>query len=396
MKLFLSLAAILFSAISFAQWTKIELGTETKLNGIHFLDEELGYVVGEDGLFLKSLNSGITWKPVELSYTDVLWDIDFVNDTLGFIATNDGILRTTDGAATWIMNKENFRKAFYSICIINSTTVYASGFDGYIIKTVDSGENWEVVHDEYELFLLLLSITFTNSVEGYAAGMSSLGQGQNIVRTIDGGETWLPQKMGGGDVIQTIHFLDTQTGFAGDNKGIIYKTSDKGHSWDSIFSTDNTYGIYSIQFINSSIGYAVGGKPSTILRTSDGGNTWHKESFDDENFLTAVYFYEDKFGFALGLGGTFYKIVNNSSYTSIARELVLQQALIYPNPVSNYLHFNELEHGARFKVFDLSGEEVLNLGVAGKMLDISSLKLGVYIIQLETEGVIRTERFIKK
>jgi hypothetical protein len=64
----------------------------------------------------------------------------------------------------------------------------------------------------------------------------------------------------------------------------------------------------------------------------------------------------------------------------------------YPNPVENVLF---VEKEGNITIFDLSGRLVL-LAEQAKQVDVSSLAKGTYLLQLEVDGQINVQKFIKK
>lgn len=104
----------------------------------------------------------------------------------------------------------------------------------------------------------------------------------------------------------------------------------------------------------------------------------------------------------------------NTSDTTTMRDLILnnmtagleqntiQNVSIYPNPVSNLLTVNfEALQGSEMlmQLTDLSGKvvmtfekEKLNKGISEKQIDISGLPVGSYILSLEMNGTLVTEK----
>src|SRR5438093_10280191 len=60
--------------------------------------------------------------------------------------------------------------------------------------------------------------------------------------------------------------------------------------------------LYSVYFINSTTGWAVG-KRGVILATTDGGKTWIKQASGTSDNLSAVSFVNATTGWAVGDGG---------------------------------------------------------------------------------------------
>ena len=118
----------------------------------------------------------------------------------------------------------------------------------------------------------LPSIHFIDNNTGYAV----CGGGDTIVKTTDGGSTWIPKKLAAPAWISSVFFTSANTGFAA-GWSRIFKTVDGGDNWtvqDNI-TGDNAYGMY---FANSDTGYVVGVSFNLFAgyfkRSIDGGNTW--------------------------------------------------------------------------------------------------------------------------
>ncbi|MCE3297178.1 MAG: hypothetical protein K0R65_2892 [Crocinitomicaceae bacterium] len=68
---------------------------------------------------------------------------------------------------------------------------------------------------------------------------------------------------------------------------------------------------------------------------------------------------------------------------------------VFPNPAGNNLQIKgDLNGSESFTIFDLAGKSVLNPASAN--IDISGLQPGVYVVQVEKDGVKSQQKFIKK
>jgi photosystem II stability/assembly factor-like uncharacterized protein len=79
--------------------------TINELEGIKFLNDSTGHMLGEFSGSIKTTDGGDTWYFTEIDnfFTGMsksLTDISFVNDTLGYGISNDGIYKTTNGGGT--------------------------------------------------------------------------------------------------------------------------------------------------------------------------------------------------------------------------------------------------------------------------------------------------------
>lgn len=168
------------------------------LYDVFFADAQTGYVVGEFGKILKTIDGGKTWTEKEASlaggdYFDVqelptFFDIDFRNATEGIVVGLDGrIARTSDGGETWAWAPNNvaaYDSPFYSVDLLPSGKVWAVGASGQVVTAEPGGEfaqgsfgtqvnNW------------IRDVEFYDDQNGWAVGGFGF-----IMNTSDGGKTW--------------------------------------------------------------------------------------------------------------------------------------------------------------------------------------------------------------
>jgi photosystem II stability/assembly factor-like uncharacterized protein len=84
-------------------WTPQSVNTSRGFFKIHFLDNDTGYVVGESGAIMKTINGGLNWDYVVSGIDQYLFDVEFpVNSMTGYVSGESGKLaKTTDGGNTW-------------------------------------------------------------------------------------------------------------------------------------------------------------------------------------------------------------------------------------------------------------------------------------------------------
>jgi photosystem II stability/assembly factor-like uncharacterized protein len=81
--------------------------------------------------------------------------------------------------------------------------------------------------------------------------------------------TWqnpLPQ----GNCLNSVRFIDVNTGYAVGNNGTILKTTDAGTTWSTV-SSGTTYNLNSVCFPTPDIGYIVGAESyfGIVMKTTD-------------------------------------------------------------------------------------------------------------------------------
>ena len=113
----------------------------------------------------------------------------------------------------------------------------------------------------------------------------------------------------------------TNIGYVVGWDGAIIKTNTTGNQWFFLKRylpssvTDRDFnGVY---FINTNEGYVVGGKSNdstqTILKTTNGGNSWTVQKDMAGSLLNSVYFISNTTGIAIGNGNTILKTTNGGT-----------------------------------------------------------------------------------
>lgn len=113
---------------------------------VKFIDEQTGYITGNKGLILKTINGGINWYKVITNTTTLIFDVDFFDSRRGFaVGWNGLLLKTTNGGETW-QRVDNFSTDNYlkSIDLENNGFGIIAGGDATVVKTTNFGEEWEL------------------------------------------------------------------------------------------------------------------------------------------------------------------------------------------------------------------------------------------------------------
>ena len=109
---------------------------------------------------------------------------------------------------------------------------------------------------------------------------------------------WSLQNSGVSNNLNSVVFLDTNTGFAVGNTGILLQTSDGGKLW-SVINSGTKSNLNEICFTNKTTGW-VCGDGGIIKKTTDAGKTWTDQNSGTSLNLESIYFYDTKFGWAVG------------------------------------------------------------------------------------------------
>ena len=302
-----------------ATWTKKQ--TISSGNDMNFRNTK-GYIVGDNGYVLKSIDNGASWKQIAIGFSGNFNTVTIIDDNNIVLSTSNSIIKTNDGGNTWqsitIPNVTVVKTAFTS-----SLVGHAVCNNGIILKTIDGGQNWyRTKDDSYTSPSGYFTVYFVNENIGFAAR-----QHNEIYKTTDAGETWV-KITGTSQAVYDFHFLDESNGFATGDHGGTYKTTDGGNTWSSIFFQSGFVGgtsMYGIYFENNSIGYATGTR-GRIIKTIDGGTTWKSQS-ENYNEFNDIKIFDSGTGFArsrnnyykttdFGDSWSFISSVNHFSYCS--------------------------------------------------------------------------------
>jgi photosystem II stability/assembly factor-like uncharacterized protein len=113
----------------------------------------------------------------------------------------------------------------------------------------------------------LFATCFPSDRDGWMVG--ELGR---IIRTTDGGKSWVRQDAGTKRPFLAMSCLDAKTAWVAGKEGIVYGTKDGGDTWTQLQTNSNRH-IFAIEFPTPERGLAAGDF-GTMVRTDDGGKTW--------------------------------------------------------------------------------------------------------------------------
>lgn len=202
-------------------------GSISGLEGIWFIDEQLGFAGGWNNYFIKTTNGGSTWNQVSCG-TNVWYYVDVVfrDENNGVVAaamdyeTDECIFITSDGGNTWVPASSGTQVDIQSVCYADDLTLFAVGTGGNIYKSIDGGHNWTIQASPGGI---LVGVDFANRSFGV------VGAEENIYATTDGGETWTNTQTGYEFFFGVKVFENGTAYVAGDDN--IYMSTDFGETF---------------------------------------------------------------------------------------------------------------------------------------------------------------------
>jgi len=274
--IYLASVLLFFSSLTvFGQWSPVDSGTTSNLNGAVLLDSGTGFVVGDTGAILKSTDSGATWAPLTSGTSATLHGVYFLSPDEG-VAVGDGglILRTTDGGAGWGSVASGVVDSLRSVSF-NGVNGICGGDSQDILYSTDSGTSWQIAQSGF-LGGGFPGAYMLSPTTGYVAGQNSIFQAL-VGNTTDGGASWTFQNFyfdGNEGGANDVFFFDQKTGLVSgsvfDGRGAIARTTDAGTNWSTLFFDQAIEGV---AFPIAASGFAVG-SGGRILHSTDMGATW--------------------------------------------------------------------------------------------------------------------------
>lgn len=178
--------------------------------GIHFVDAQNGWMVGEYGNVRNTTDGGQTWgsqhgslieglRKMGVVASDVMslaafFRVHFTDPDNGFIVGGGGaVASTTDGGQNWTwVSRDGTGADVPSMPIYDLVqptddgTIVAVGSNGLVLNA-DTNGNWTQANADADVFTWLNGVAIADSGKGVMVG----GKG-SILLTSDGGKTWRP------------------------------------------------------------------------------------------------------------------------------------------------------------------------------------------------------------
>jgi len=416
-KLFICLLLLSIVKIIAQEWKLQYTPTAEALFDVFFIDKMKGWVVGNNGIVLRTTDSGKTWLQQESGTMVNLRSVFFVDSLNGYSVGSGGrIIKSTDGGKTWAIQSSGTNLYLSNVFFINTKIGWAVGgelFNGTILKTTDSGLIWKKMIDSTAGSFR--AVHFINEKVGWVVGARSLFDNfepHRILHTTDGGITWqnLSDFTRPGPLVD-VHFLNQKSGwvsgFSPNARGILY-TNNGGLTWTDIriqrgeLSWSDYYRSLAVVDSNN-IWVATN---DTIYRTINGGIFWNATRIQSAKGLCSIYFFDNHNGWAVGVEGSIWKyddnIVSIHSEKRVKNKSILEDCYPNPaNPIAHIKYYLEKESYINLILYNLLGQEVVTLvkeyklpGYHETIFDGSKLPSGVYFYSIILDSNFESKKLL--
>jgi len=296
-----------------------------------FVNENVGWRANNTNGLYKTNDSGTNWTFKKIidnteDKTCYIKLVDFASSNIGYCAggfdwysrpydpyyiSNVGFIRKTiNGGESWELTasypwehvsggsipiNELFVYDYNSVWFFDwgwlGTHIYA-----HVIWTKDGGASWDsdvvMQANPYpgDLNEYIDKLYFISETTGWI-----ITEGYKIYKTVDSGHDWVLQQTYENENINDLVFYDQNVGWAVGDNGFLVRTVNGGNDWD-VIETPSSASFYATTTIGDE-GWIVGDN-GTILKSSDKGNTWSYSPTNINDNLRGVFFLDSDHGWA--------------------------------------------------------------------------------------------------
>jgi photosystem II stability/assembly factor-like uncharacterized protein len=307
---------------------------------ILLINDSILLLLDNRGSISKTLVDSINWETIEFDFAFPLYSMAQNRDRIFITAAEGIILYSDDLFETYEVTTTGVLSALYDITFISVDTGLISGGHGTILTTVDGGQSWNREYCDYEGHLYGI-YALDASTRFVAGSMPSLLNNGSIMCYSVIPEplsyTWEPSDGLSDPFAPDPLLIPTSSGVylvtVADTTGII--ASDEIHItvWEPYIHAGNDHSIdpndtvqlhgvvqygrweidppassvwfNNVQFLNRDTGFIVGSQlAGSIIKTTDGGKTWHHKIFNINYRLDDLHFINDSVGIVVGYKGT--------------------------------------------------------------------------------------------
>ena len=227
-----------------------------------------------------------------LAIDSLLLDGASAGSRLVVVGERGHILVSTDDGASWMQAKVPTRALLTAVHMHDERTGWAVGHDAVILRTVDGGENWTMMHKAPEEERPLLDVWFRDERTGFAVGAYGY-----FLATVDGGKTWIPRVISEDDfhLNALIPVVDPSPGpqpprsqrlYIAAEAGVAYRSDDGGKTWRELPSPYAGSWFGGLALDGNQV--LLTGLRGHLYRSEDGGETWTEVATGTQATLTGA------------------------------------------------------------------------------------------------------------
>jgi len=297
--LFILLLSTVLATGSFAQWELLTpIKNTSEFEDLVMVNDMVGYAADRPTrTILATVDGGNTWQRRQHLISNNPLAIHMWDEDRGIIVGQTGsVYRSSDGFRTMTSATNTGYGALNCVFFINDTLGWVGTQSGRIYRTTNAGVSWTLMQSGQSTSNYITAIQFVDTEIGYA---SCYGGGK-VLKSVDGGQTWVsiaPEPL---VFIRDLHFSDAMTGVAVGHAGHVIRTTDGGANW-TFMPSNTTYNMVALSVQGQRM-VACGWWGRAIYSTN-GGLTWTEQTFGQEHMSVSLT--PSGFGLMGGIGRIF-------------------------------------------------------------------------------------------
>ena len=269
------------------------------LYSVFFIDDDTGWIVGENGIILKTHDQGKEWNMIantnSLGGDKGLNDVFFISATNGWAVGESGrVIKTTNGGKSW--SEKILQPAFNikNVCFYDAYNGLLGGDGEYLYVTDDGGNTWSKMPE--------LIAADVDDIHANGNIFVIVGSNRLIARTKENESGYSIKSFSGFDETEykSVFFYDENYAAIASDEAILL-TFDNGQHWQE--NKNEEFGQLQDIVITSTFRAWAVGKNGSIFFSPDMGTTWNRQYSGYYENLNSVYFPNDSTGWAVGDNG---------------------------------------------------------------------------------------------
>ena len=264
---------------------------DAELTDVCFVNRNVGWAVGAQGVILRTIDGGKTWlQPSDVAIASVEQQF---NESMGKLQLSEKLGRMQQGPQSQLTHRNlvadasrrEIRVRFESVHFIDPKHGWAAGgynvpwmddSRGVIIRTSDGGQTWQAV--KRLAIPRVNKIRFSSRRTGWAMGETNALYPDGLYFTNDGGVNWSSQS-----ATRMNSWIDGQQvggQFVSlDQTGRLASIVGGNLNRPALFGCSREDRINCLAMQDDRLGFAAG-QGGLVLKTTDGGSSWKRWSVD--------------------------------------------------------------------------------------------------------------------
>jgi photosystem II stability/assembly factor-like uncharacterized protein len=120
-------------------WQQMRNSEDFRFADIKFLNVNTGLICGENGKFYKTTDAGNSWNNIDLGLSSFLFGLHFNDQNTGYLSAQRYAFKTTNGGNNWTNIFDVGSRLLYSVYFTDANTGYMASDTGTVYKTTTGG-----------------------------------------------------------------------------------------------------------------------------------------------------------------------------------------------------------------------------------------------------------------